>query len=87
MNVVLQASDVEWIVYEDGDLGVKIGDQIFTLYKGESLPRSKGSFRVVKKREFGESCISDVVTENQHSEDDDEEWFLIENLRWSTCPQ
>ena len=39
------------------DLGVKIGNSIFTLYKGESMRACSGyEYRPVQKREFGESA-------------------------------
>lgn len=34
---MLKADDVEWIVNDIAELGVKIGDQFFFLYKGYSL--------------------------------------------------
>lgn len=78
----MNADQVQWVVYGDGDLGVQITDdegnsQIFTLYKGRSLERT-GDFvdtphiyRPVGKREFGESI---TATENL-PEDDLDEWF------------
>jgi hypothetical protein len=33
----LKAEEVEWIVNDIAELGVKIGDQFFFLYKGSSL--------------------------------------------------
>jgi hypothetical protein len=58
----LRSTDVEWIVNSDGDLGVKIGDQFFFLYKGESFmygenrhpTQHSDKYRIVDKREFGE---------------------------------
>jgi hypothetical protein len=54
----ISPSDVEWVVADDGDLGVKIGGKVFTLYKGESLERADSGSRPVGKREFGESVRS-----------------------------
>lgn len=34
---VLKANQVEWVVNNIAELGVKIGDQFFFLYKGHSL--------------------------------------------------
>jgi len=57
----ISQEDVEWIVYDEGDgnyeLGVKIGEKFFTLYKGESIQREQiegTRYRHVGKREFGE---------------------------------
>jgi hypothetical protein len=60
----LSADKVEWIVNDNAELGVKIGDQCFFLYKGESLVYESGKhddgtpmmYRMVGKREFGECC-------------------------------
>lgn len=58
-----KAQDVQWIVCRDdgqkGELGVRIGDQIFALYKGESREVYGGSWRRVSKREFGEALETD----------------------------
>jgi hypothetical protein len=56
--------DVEWVVNDSSELGVKIGDRFFWLYKGESLVYNEGEhdngssirWRKVGKREFGECC-------------------------------
>ena len=61
-NLKLRPMDVQWIVNNDGDLGVKVGAQFFFLYKGESLVFHEGNedtarpmkWRPVEKREFGE---------------------------------
>jgi hypothetical protein len=62
MNTKINAKDVEWIVNQNGELGVKIEDQFFFLYKGESLEYLEGDddmlYAPVRKREFGECCIS-----------------------------
>lgn len=60
----LQEDDVEWVVNSIAELGVKIGNQFFFLYKGTSLvyqdpaDESDGEkpllWRYVYKREFGE---------------------------------
>jgi hypothetical protein len=56
----LSPDDVQWVVNDIAELGVRIGDQVFFLYKGESLvytSHDDGSpmlFRPVGKREFGE---------------------------------
>jgi hypothetical protein len=53
----LKNDDVEWVVNEMGELGVKIKDQFFFMYKGESY--SGGTkWRHVFKREFGETCYA-----------------------------
>lgn len=58
----LTAEQVEWVVNDNAELGVKIGNQFFWLYKGESLVYETGKhddgsqmyWRHVFKREFGE---------------------------------
>ena len=63
-NGHLTEDDVEWVVNDNAELGVKIGAQFFFLYKGESLVyrdvlHDDGrpmQWRPVKKREFGECC-------------------------------
>lgn len=58
----LAADDVEWVVNDNAELGVKIGNQFFWLYKGHSLVYDDGKhddgspmhWRPVFKREFGE---------------------------------
>jgi hypothetical protein len=60
----LTDKQVEWVINDSAELGVKIGDQFFFLYKGESLVYESGlhdngsqiTWRPVGKREFGESC-------------------------------
>ena len=50
----------EWIVNSLGELGVKVGDRFFFLYKGHNLEYTNDSapmlWRPVLKREFGETC-------------------------------
>lgn len=60
----MKDDDVEWVVNDVAELGVKIGKQFFWLYKGRSLiyhdlTHDNGMpmyFRPVGKREFGECC-------------------------------
>jgi hypothetical protein len=67
----LKSEDVEWVVNDSAELGVKIGSQFFWLYKGESLIyedalHDDGSpmfWRHVFKREFGE-CAHPVNHED-----------------------
>lgn len=62
--MMLTAEDVQWVVNDNAELGVKIGDQFFFLYKGYSLVYSEGlhddgtqmMWRPVGKFEFGECC-------------------------------
>jgi hypothetical protein len=62
----LTDDDVEWVVNNRGELGVKIGNKMFFLYKGESLSYKHDNdhelpmlYRRVNKREFGETCKPD----------------------------
>ena len=55
----LVAEDVKWVVNSLGELGVRIGNRMFFLYKGHSLEYSSPSdmlWREVGKREFGETA-------------------------------
>lgn len=59
----LPAEEVKWVVNDLAELGVRIGDTCYFLYKGESLVyggyHDDGSpmhWRPVRKREFGEVC-------------------------------
>ena len=64
VRVLLKPEDVEWVVNDSAELGVKIWEQFFWLYKGESLVYETGKhdngmsmyWRLVGKREFGECC-------------------------------
>ena len=63
-TITLKSEQVEWVVNDSAELGVKIGNQFFWLYKGESLIYEDGThddgtpilWRPVGKREFGECC-------------------------------
>ncbi|MCA9366982.1 hypothetical protein KC887_01810 [Candidatus Kaiserbacteria bacterium] len=59
----LPAEEVRWVVNNLGELGVRVGDTSYYLYKGESIiytqPNDDGTTmmeRSVLKREFGEVC-------------------------------
>jgi hypothetical protein len=53
-----------WIVNNLGELGVKVGNRCFFLYKGENIEYEDAlndddtpmMYRIVGKREFGETC-------------------------------
>lgn len=70
-EVTLSAEQVEWVVNDIAELGVKIGNQFFFLYKGYSLvyedtKHDDGSpmhWRHVFKREFGE-CAHPINYQN-----------------------
>lgn len=72
----IDASDVQWIVNDMGELGVKIGDQFFFLYRGKShnygeMTHMDGTpilYRPVGKYEFGETVI---VKAHQGMEEED----------------
>lgn len=75
----LSAEDVQWVTNDIAELGVKIGNQFFFLYKGESLVygaldsdptippvHDDGTpmhWRPIYKREFGE-CVHPINYEN-----------------------
>ncbi len=82
----LTADDVEWVVNDLAELGVKIGDQFFWLYKGDSFVYEEGKhdngspmhWRPVFKREFGECAhpidYADPRKIGTVSLDDSDEW-------------
>lgn len=55
MDKPLLNSEVEWVVNELGELGVRIKGVCYFLYKGRSIS-SGTECRLVGKREFGEVC-------------------------------
>jgi hypothetical protein len=88
----LNADTVEWVVNDNAELGVKIGDKFFWCYKGESLVYDDGRhddgtqmlWRHVGKREFGE-CIhpinyGDLTRIGTVSVTDGREWFPVSAL-------
>lgn len=56
--------NIEWVVNDNAELGVKVGDDYHFLYKGNSIIYKDGKHddgtqmhvRTVGKREFGECC-------------------------------
>ena len=56
----LKNEDVTWVVNDIAELGVKIGDQCFFMYKGRSY-QGGTKYRHVYKREFGETCHPDSM--------------------------
>lgn len=59
--------DIEWIVNDMGELGVKVGDTLAFLYKGRSY-LGGDKWRYVGKREFGECCHPRSLPENGSKE-------------------
>lgn len=86
---VLSADDVQWITNDNAELGVKIGNQFFFLYKGGSLVYENGThdddtpmmYRPVFKREFGECAHpinhADYSKTGTVSLSDSDEWKPI----------
>ena len=80
----LNKQDVEWVVNDAAELGVKIGTQFFWLYKGESLvytndPDAPKKYRRVGRVEFGVCCHPvDMVDRSKMNDYDEytagEEW-------------
>ena len=56
--------EIEWVVNDNAELGVKVGNDYHFLYKGDSIIYKEGvhddgspmNVRSVGKREFGECC-------------------------------
>jgi hypothetical protein len=70
------ADDVEWVVNDLAELGVRIGGRCFFLYKGESLVYATEKHddgtpmhvRRVGNREFGECCHPPNIDEDVSSD-------------------
>lgn len=89
----LDADNVEWVVNDIAELGVKIGDQFFFLYKGHSLVYETAEhddgrpmhWRPVFKREFGECAhpinYSDPTQIGTVSLGDSDEWQRLPSIR------
>lgn len=86
---LLRAEDVEWVVNDIAELGVKIGGQFFFLYKGHSLVYDEAThddgstmhWRPVFKREFGECAhpinYKDPTKIGTVSLDDSDDWQVL----------
>ena len=86
---LLRARDVQWITNDNAELGVKIGQQFFFLYKGDSLTYDEAQhddgspmhWRTVGKREFGE-CAHPINHQDYSkigtvSLDDSDRWAVM----------
>ncbi len=73
----IEASDVDWIVNDSGELGVKIAGRCVFIYKGSSFEYKDGRYgdgapvmhRAVGKREFGEVCWPQEWVRRGYGED------------------
>jgi hypothetical protein len=80
----LKDKDVEWVVNDMAELGVKIGDQCFFVYKGRSYNGGK-KYRHIHKREFGETCSPinmNIITKDYvgYRGEDESEWKDIDRV-------
>lgn len=90
-GLVLEPDNVEWVVNDIAELGVKIGNQIFFMYKSRSLvydnEDSEMLWRPIYKREFGETVK--VPTGPKHSDrgelDEDHHYSFGEG--WAKLPK
>lgn len=57
-NLNLSLDDVQWVVNEGAELGVKIGNSFFWLFKGSSIVyiNYEIKWRPVEPLEFGATC-------------------------------
>lgn len=93
-GLVLEEENVEWIVNDFAELGVKIGNQCFFMYKGRSLNYKElgdGShemkWRPVYKREFGEGVHVPPKTEHSFDRGEvDEEHNYTFGEGWELLP-
>lgn len=70
LKLQLNKKDVQWVVNDLGELGVKVGNQLFFLYKGDSIS-SGNKWRPVGKREFGETCQSPFYESDEFINEND----------------
>jgi hypothetical protein len=93
-SVASMAQEPEWVVNSIAELGVKIGNRFFWMYKGRSLEYKRGIdeddgtpllWRPIGKREFGECChpVNYADPEKWGTVDihDGNEWFPVPNAR------
>lgn len=70
-GLVLEPGNVEWVVNSIAELGVKIGNQFFFMYKARSLVYDREDTEILwrhcYKREFGETVT--VPPKTEHSFD------------------
>jgi hypothetical protein len=96
----LEENEVQWVVNNLGEVGVKVGDRIFFCYKGESFVyRSEETqisdqasvrlrWRTVGKRELGETLMLPKMKEGHPPE----EYFQSEHKEpfigeWQDMPK
>jgi hypothetical protein len=72
---------VEWVVNDLGELGVKVGQQFFFLYKGRSY-RGGDKWRYVGKREFGETCQSPIGDSGEIKNQYEHDSRILEGTGW-----
>lgn len=82
----LTKEDIQWVVNDVADLGVKIGNKCFFLYKGRTIVNNGKKYRKVYKREFGESvhpidCNRGSSNYIGRCGEDENEWFDIKELK------
>lgn len=90
---MLTEDDVEWVVNDLGELGVKIGDSFFFHYKGRSYCGGS-SWRYVGKREFGETVHSPkdlALRKEWYARNSQAEYCFVgafgeDSLEWSSIP-
>lgn len=92
----LRGADVEWVVNDNAELGVKIGQRFFFLYKGKSIVYNQAleeavdgygpmKWRPVGKREFGET-VKPTSEHLHHAKARDVEGRYVLPLYGETAP-
>lgn len=82
---MLKPQDVQWVAYMGDpaykpELGVKIGDQVFTLCKGESMVQVDGFWRPLDEQELADVIKLDPLTP------DSEAWARVNRSNTSDDP-